>query len=152
MPKRPLSEVLSWYDFFMGVARLAAQRSKDPHTQVGACLVNQRKHIVGVGYNGFPTGVSDDVFPWATRADDELDTKHPYVCHAEMNAITNASAKLRDTTLFVTLFPCNNCTKLIIQVGVTRVVYGCDKYADKWFTVASKRMLDAALIPYEQFV
>lgn len=152
MDKRPLSEVLSWYDFFMGVARLAAQRSKDPHTQVGACIVNQRNHIVGVGYNGFPAGISDDDFSWATTADDELDTKHPYVCHAEMNAVTNSDSDLRGTVCYVTLFPCNNCTQLLIQVGVKRVVYGSDKYADRWFTIAAKRMLDAAGIPYEPFL
>lgn len=121
---------LSWDDYFMCVARLSALRSKDPSTQVGACIVNTQKRIVGVGYNGFPTGCSDEELPWS-RTGPFLETKYPYVVHAEANAILNSTgADLRGATIYVALFPCNECAKLIIQVGLREVVYLSDKYAD----------------------
>jgi dCMP deaminase len=127
----------------MGVAKLSAMRSKDPKTQVGACIVNQKKRIIGIGYNGFPVGVEDDAFPW-DKNDEWLDSKYPYVVHAEPNAILNATVSLEGATLFVTLFPCNECAKLIIQSGIKEVVFLKDKYHDQESFVASRRMFNAA--------
>ncbi|XP_013763853.1 deoxycytidylate deaminase-like [Pundamilia nyererei] len=139
-------------DYFMAVAVLSAQRSKDPNTQVGACLVNQDNKIVGTGHNCMPNGCEGKL-PW-NRKGDKLDTKYMYVCHAELNAIVNASANadVKGCTMYVTLFPCNECTKLIIQAGLKEVVYLCDKYHNTPGTIASKRMLDKAGIPYRRFV
>ena len=126
----------------MGVAILAAKRSKDPNTQVGACIVNKSKRILSTGYNGFPHGCSDDTFPWDR---DGEDTKYRYVVHAELNAILNAHGKsLEGARLYVDLFPCNECAKAIIQSGIGEVVYLYDKYADTPDTIASKKMLDSA--------
>ena len=102
------NDYISWDDYFMGVAILSAQRSKDPGTQVGACIVNKKKRIIGIGYNGFPIGVDDDKFPW-TNDGEWLDNKYPYVVHAEPNAILNATEPLDSATLYVSLFPCNEC-------------------------------------------
>lgn len=133
---------ISWDEYFMGVALLAAKRSKDPNTQVGACIVNKAKRILSTGYNGFPYGCSDDIFPWQREGED---TKYKYVVHAELNAILNAHGKsLEGARLYVDLFPCNECTKAIIQSGISEVVYLYDKYADTPEIIASKRMLDAA--------
>ncbi len=141
---------ISWNEYFMGVAALSAKRSKDPNTQVGACIVNQEKRIIGIGYNGFPTGCSDQIFPWGKQDTNYLNTKYPYVVHAEPNAILNCTSSLKDSTLFVTLFPCNECAKLIIQSGIKHVVYGSDKYHDQDSYLASRRMFDAAGINYEK--
>ena len=136
------SDYLSWDDYFMAVALLSAQRSKDPNTQVGACIVNRQKRIVGVGYNGFPTGCSDDTLPWG-REGDFLDTKYPYVCHAELNAILNSvPGNLTDCSIYTALFPCNECAKVIIQAGIRQVVYLADKYTDTDSVRASRRMFD----------
>ncbi|XP_039898875.1 deoxycytidylate deaminase-like isoform X1 [Simochromis diagramma] len=139
-------------DYFMGVAVLSAKRSNDPNTQVGACLVNQDNKIVGTGHNCMPNGCEGKL-PW-NRKGDELDTKYMYVCHAELNAIVNASANadVKGCTMYVTLFPCNECAKLIIQAGLKEVVYRCDMYHNTPGTIASKRMLDMAGIPYRRFV
>ncbi|MBQ9994042.1 MAG: dCMP deaminase family protein [Clostridia bacterium] len=135
---------LSWDDYFMGVALLAAMRSKDPNTQVGACIVNEDKIILSTGYNGFPKGCSDDVYPWE-REGSGNDTKYPFVVHAELNAILNAGGKsLHGATIYVALFPCNECAKAIIQSGISEVVYLSDKYADTDSTIASKKMLNSA--------
>ncbi len=124
------SDYLSWDDYFMAVAMLSAQRSKDPNTQVGACIVNRQKRIVGVGYNGFPTGCSDNDLPWG-REGDFLDTKYPFVCHAELNAVLNSlPGDLTNCIIYTALFPCNECAKVIIQAGIQEVVYLSDKYAD----------------------
>ena len=126
---RAREEILTWDDYFMNVAFLSARRSKDPHKRVGACVVSPRKIILGIGYNGFPRGCADDDLPWSKvskRQDNtQLDTKHPYVCHAEVNAIMNTEtrASLHGSRIYVTLFPCNECTKLIIQSGISQVVY-----------------------------
>lgn len=142
MPKR--EDYLSWDEYFMGIAILSSYRSKDPNTQVGACIVNDRNKIMSVGYNGFPTGCSDDQFPWE-REGEAYDTKYPYVCHAELNAIlNNAGANLSGCRIYVALFPCNECAKAIIQSGIREVVYLSDKYADTPMTRASKRMFRAA--------
>lgn len=141
-------EYLSWDEFFMGVALLAAKRSKDPGTQVGACIVNEDNRIVSVGYNGMPFGCSDEEFPWS-REGDFLDTKYPYVCHAELNAILNAaSPRLKSCRIYVALFPCNECTKAIIQSGIREVIFLSDKYAETDGIKASKRMMDAAGVKY----
>lgn len=135
----------------MGVAQLAAQRSKDPNTQVGACIVNDDNMILSVGYNGLPAGCSDDDFPWA-REGDVYDTKYAYVCHAELNAILNSgTADLRGSTIYVSLFPCEGCTKALIQKGVKEVIYESDKYHDMPATMAARRMLDAAGVKYTQY-
>lgn len=151
MTTKKRTDYLSWDDYFMAVAQLSAQRSKDPATQVGACIVNSRKRIIGIGYNGFPMGVSDDEISWG-REGDFLDTKYPYVCHAEMNAISNASNKpdLEGASMYVSLFPCNECAKLIIQVGIKEIVFLSDKYHDEPNMIASRRMLDMAEVQYRQ--
>jgi dCMP deaminase len=133
----------------MGVAMLSAQRSKDPNTQVGACIVNPQNRIAGVGYNGFPRGCSDDEFPWA-REGAALDTKYVFVVHAELNAVLNSIEKLEGCKIFVTLFPCNECAKVLIQSGINEVVYLSDKYAETDGVIASKRMFDAAGVKYSQ--
>jgi dCMP deaminase len=141
---------ISWDDYFMGVSILSAQRSKDPNTQVGACIVDQNKKIVGIGYNGFPIGCSDDDLPWARKADTINNTKYPYVVHAEVNAILNSTKKLHNATMYVALFPCNECAKLIIQSGITEIVYLEDKYAETDTVKAAKRMFDMAGVRYRK--
>ncbi|MBO4893742.1 MAG: dCMP deaminase family protein [Clostridia bacterium] len=146
MPKR--DNYISWDEYFMGIALLSARRSKDPNTQVGACIVNQNNKIMSVGYNGFPAGCSDDEFPWE-RTGDDYNTKYLYVCHAELNAILNsAGGDLHGCRIYVALFPCNECAKAIIQCGIKEVVYLSDKYRDTDGTRASKRMFDAAGVKY----
>ncbi|XP_034385243.1 deoxycytidylate deaminase isoform X3 [Cyclopterus lumpus] len=136
----------------MAVAFLSAQRSKDPSSQVGACIVNQENKIVGIGYNGMPNGCDDDQLPWSRSADNRLDTKYPYVCHAELNAIMNKnSADVKGCTMYVALFPCNECAKLIIQAGIKDVVFHSDKYHKSPETEASRRLLTMAGIGYRQF-
>ncbi len=136
------TDYISWDEYFMGIAILAARRSKDPNTQVGACIVSPDNIIISTGYNGMPKGCSDDEFPWSRVGED---TKYPYVVHAELNAILNANGRdLRGSRLYVALFPCNECAKAIIQCGVKEVLYLSDKYADSPETQASKRMLAAA--------
>ena len=141
---------ISWDEYFMGIAVLSSMRSKDPNTQVGACIVNEQKIIVGVGYNGFPIGCDDDKLPW-DREGSWCETKYPYVCHAELNAILNSRGNLHGATLYVALFPCNECAKAIIQSGIKRVVYLSDKYRDSDSSIASRRMFDDAGVKYEQF-
>jgi dCMP deaminase len=141
---------ISWDQYFMGVALLSSKRSKDPSTQVGACIVNEDKRIIGIGYNGFPTGLSDDEFPWGKHDANPLNNKYPYVVHAEPNAILNSTSNLKGSTLYVTLFPCNECTKLIIQSGIKHIIYLNNKYKDTDSIIASRRMLDAAGIDYKQ--
>lgn len=140
---------ISWDEYFMGVAKLSALRSKDPNTKVGACIVNDKKRIVGIGYNGLPYGCNDDEYPWE-RSGDFLDTKYPYVVHAEPNAILNSTNKLDNATIYVTLFPCNECAKLIIQSGIKEIVYVSDKYDGTNENTASKKMLKSAGIKLRQ--
>ena len=144
-------DYISWDEYFMGIAMLAAKRSKDPSTQVGACIVSPDNIIISTGYNGMPKGCSDDEFPWERSGTDENETKYPFVVHAELNAILNANGRdLRGSRLYVALFPCNECAKAIIQSGVKEVYYLSDKYATTPTTLASKRMLDAAGVKYTQ--
>ena len=141
-------DYISWDEYFMGIAMLAARRSKDPSTQVGACIVSPDNIIISTGYNGMPKGCSDDEFPWGREG---AETKYPFVVHAELNAILNANGRdLRGSRLYVALFPCNECAKAIIQSGVKEVLYLPDKYADSPSTMASKRMLNAAGVSYRQ--
>lgn len=150
MPKR--EEYISWDEYFMGVAILASQRSKDPSTQVGACIVNDDNKIMSVGYNGFPRGCSDDEFPWDRSGIKDSDTKYPYVCHAELNAILNAGGNnLSGCRIYVALFPCNECAKAIIQSGIKEVIYISDKYKDTDLVQASKRMLTCAGVKLTHF-
>ena len=135
--------VLSWDEYFMGLAHLSAMRSKDPSTQVGAVIVDQEHKVVGIGYNGLPIGCSDDEFPW-DREGGMLETKYAFVVHAELNAILNSTRDLHGCTLYVSLFPCNECAKAIIQSGIRKIVYEDDKYAAADNAIASKKMLNAA--------
>lgn len=142
MKKR--QDYISWDEYFMGVAVLSSLRSKDPHTQVGACIVNEKNKIVGAGYNGLPMGCDDDEFPWEKQGD-FLQTKYPYICHAELNAIlNNIGMDLHGCRMYTALFPCNECTKAIIQSGITAVIYLSDKYEGTDPAKASRLMLDKA--------
>ncbi len=142
------TDYISWDEYFMGIAMLAARRSKDPSTQVGACIVSKDNIIISTGYNGMPKGCSDDEFPWNR---DGEENKYPYVVHAELNAILNANGRdLRDSRIYVALFPCNECAKAIIQSGIKEVIYLSDKYADTPVTRASKRMMNAAGVRYSR--
>ena len=143
-------DYISWDEYFMGIAILSAMRSKDDSSQVGACIVSPENKILSLGYNGMPIGCNDDDMPW-DREGDELETKYMYVCHAELNAILNsAHSDLRGSRVYVTLFPCNECAKAIIQSGVKEVYYLSDKYADSMSTLASKKMMDSAGVKYTQ--
>lgn len=142
---------ITWDEYFMGVSKLSGMRSKDPNTQVGACIVSEDNKILSMGYNGFPKGCSDDDFPW-DREGDPLETKYPYVTHSELNAILNyRGGSLEGAKIYVSLFPCNECAKAIIQAGIKTIVYDDDKYAGNASTVASKRMLDAAGVRYYRY-
>ena len=142
---------ITWDEYFRGVAILSGMRSKDPNSQVGACIVSQDNKILSMGYNGFPIGCSDDEFPWA-REGDPLDTKYLYVTHSELNAILNyRGGSLEGAKLYVSLFPCNECAKAIIQAGIKTIIYAEDKYAQTPSVVASKRMLDAAGVRYYKY-
>ncbi len=137
------ADYLSWDEYFMGIAYLSAMRSKDPSTQVGACIIDEDKKIIGIGYNGFPIGSNDDEMPWGKEGE-FLDTKYPYVVHAELNAILNSIKSLKNCTIYVTHFPCNECAKAIVQSGIKKVIYFSDKHKDKDSTKASRRILENA--------
>ena len=144
-------DYITWDEYFMGVAMLSAKRSKDPNTQVGACIVSEENKILSMGYNGFPNGCSDDEFPW-NREGEPLNNKYFYSTHSELNAILNyRGGSLDGAKLYVTLFPCNECAKAIIQAGIKTLVYDCDKYSDTPSVIASKRMLDAAGVRYYKY-
>ena len=141
-------DYISWDEYFLGIAMLAAKRSKDPNTQVGACIVSPDNIIISTGYNGMPKGCSDDEFPWGREG---AESKYPFVVHAELNAILNANGRdLRGSRVYVALFPCNECAKAIIQSGVKEVYYLSDKYADSMATLASKRMMMSAGVKFTQ--
>ena len=144
-------DYISWDDYFMGVAELSAMRSKDPHTQVGCCIVSQDHKILSMGYNGFPRGCSDDDFPWK-REGPPLENKYFYTTHSELNAILNyRGGSLEGASLYVTLFPCNECAKAIIQAGIKEIVYDSDKYENEPSTIASKKMLRAAGVELRKY-
>ena len=143
---------ITWDEYFMGVAFLAAQRSKDPSTQVGACIVSSDNKILSIGYNGLPRGCSDDDFPWEKTDDTPEHSKYFYTTHSELNAILNyRGGSLEGSKLYVTLFPCNECAKAVIQAGIKEIIYGDDKYAGTPGVIASKRMLDASGIIYRPY-
>ena len=141
--------VISWEEYFMGLAHLSALRSKDPNTQVGACIIDKENKVVSIGYNGMPRGCDDHDFPWQ-REGDFLNTKYAYVVHAELNAILNSPRPVKGCTLYVSLFPCNECAKAIIQSGIKKVVYESDKYDGTEGNVASKKMLKEAGVELQQ--
>lgn len=149
------TDYISWDEYFMGVAKLSAMRSKDPNTQVGACIVSPDNRILSMGYNGFPNGCSDEDFPWGKESEDPYLTKYFYTTHSELNAILNyrgGGGSLEGCKIYVTLFPCNECAKAIIQAGIKSIIYEDDKYGNTPAVRASKRMLHAAdvkLIRYE---
>ena len=145
------NDYISWDEYFMAVAMLSAERSKDPNSQVGACIVSKDNKILSMGYNGFPMGCSDDEFPWA-REGEPLDVKYSYVAHSELNAILNyRGGSLEGTKMYVSMFPCNECAKAIIQSGIKEVIYDCDKYADTPSVIASKMMMRAAGVVYRKY-
>jgi dCMP deaminase len=145
------TDYLKWDEYFMGIALLSTERSKDPSTSVGACIVSQDNKILSVGYNGMPMGCSDDEFPW-DREGTPYESKYFYVCHAEMNAILNyTGTAMHNSKIYTTLFPCNECTKALIQKGIKEIIYMCDKYSETDSVRASKRMLNAAGVNYRQY-
>ena len=143
-------DYITWDEYFMGVASLSSKRSKDPSTQVGACVASRENKVLTMGYNGMPIGCSDDDLPW-DREGDAVNTKYLYVCHAEFNAILNATSSLKDGKIYVTLFPCNECAKAIIQSGIKEVIYISDKYSDSDSVIASKRMFDLCGVTYRKY-
>lgn len=144
-------DYISWDEYFMGVALLAAERSKDPSTRVGACIVDQDNKIISTGYNGAPRGYDDDTCMTWAREGKFLETKYAYVCHAELNAILNSPQPVRNCKIYVALFPCNECAKAIIQSGIKEIIYMIDKYADTEGVIASKKMLDACGVTYRKY-
>ena len=143
------NNVLSWESYFMGIAHLSALRSKDPNTQVGAVIVDEDKKVVSIGYNGFPKGCDDDTYPWTSEGS-TLESKYAYVVHAELNAILNSPRSVKGCTIYVSLFPCHECAKAIIQSGIKCIVYESDKYSDSDSVQASKRMLNSAGVSLRQ--
>lgn len=141
---------ISWDEYFMSIAVLSSLRSKDPHTKVGACIVSDQHKVLSLGYNGMPIGVDDNQIPWEGRdsGKPQLETKYPYVCHAELNAILNSNHDLNGSTVYVTLFPCNECTKAIIQSGIKKIIYLSDKYHNCDDEIAARKMLDMAGVKY----
>lgn len=146
-----ISANISWNQYFMALALLSAQRSKDPNTKVGACIVTPENKIVGIGYNGMPIGLDDSIMPWERSAESQLDTKYPYVCHAELNAILNSIKDISGCILYVTLYPCNECAKAIIQSGIKKLVYHTNKYPDADSTKAAELMLRLAHIEVQEY-
>ena len=146
-------DYITWDEYFMGIALLSAERSKDPSTQVGACIVSENNKILSTGYNGMPIGCNDDEMPWEREAEKPNDTKYPFVCHAELNAILNSPSLIdnKNAKIYVALFPCNECAKAIIQSGIKEINYACDKYAQTDAVIASKMMLDRAGVKYRKY-
>lgn len=146
-------DYITWDEYFMGIALLSAERSKDPSTQVGACIISENNKILSTGYNGMPIGCNDDEMPWEREAEKPNDTKYPFVCHAELNAILNSPSLIdnKNAKIYVALFPCNECAKAIIQSGIKEIIYACDKYAQTDAVIASKMMLDRAGVKYRKY-
>ena len=152
MNDKKRKDYLNWEEYFMAIAKLSSMRSKDPSTQVGACIVSNDNRILSIGYNGAPNGFDDDKFPWG-REGENLNTKYPYVCHAEMNAILNyrgSKKDLENAKIYVDLFPCNECAKIIIQSGIKEVVFLSNKYADSENNIASRKLFDSCNVKYHQ--
>ena len=145
-------DYISWDEYFMGVAKLSGMRSKDPNTQVGCCIVSQDNKILSMGYNGLPIGCSDDEFPWQREGENPLKTKYIYTVHSELNAILNyRGGSLEGAKLYVSLFPCNECAKAIVQSGIKEVIYDSNKYVNTPSVQASMRMFDSAGVRYHQY-
>lgn len=144
------TDYISWDEYFMGIALLSAMRSKDENTQVGACIVDSDNKILSLGYNGMPIGCSDEQMPWK-RTGAPLDTKYMFVCHAEFNAILNSGKNLKGSRIYVTLFPCNECAKAIIQSGISEIVYMSDKYTGTDSDTAARKMFDMVGIKYRKY-
>ena len=145
-------DYISWDEYFMAIAKLSAMRSKDPNTRVGACIVSDDNRILSIGYNGAPNGFDDEKFPWG-RDGENLNTKYPYVCHAELNVILNYRGNKKDfenARMYVDLFPCNECAKIIIQSGVKEIIYLSDKYANSENNIASRRLFDECGVKYRK--
>ena len=142
---------ITWDEYFMGVAMLSANRSKDPSTQVGACIATPQNKVISMGYNGMPVGCNDDYMPWGREDENPLNNKYLYVCHAEFNAILNTVAPLDGCWIYVTLFPCNECAKAIIQSRIKEVIYISDKYHDQPSFVASRKLFDTAGVKYRKY-
>lgn len=144
---------ISWDEYFMSIAILSSMRSKDPHTKVGCCIVSTDHKVLSLGYNGMPIGVDDQKIPWNGKEDDKTlsQTKYAYVCHSELNAILNSTHDLHGSTIYVTLFPCNECTKAIIQSGIKKVIYISDKYHDTEEEIAARKMMDMANVEYVKY-
>lgn len=152
MDSKKRKDYLSWDEYFMAIAKLSAMRSKDPSTQVGACIVSNDNRILSIGYNGAPNGFDDNEFPW-DREGENLNTKYPYVCHAEMNAILNyrgSKKDLENAKIYVDLFPCNECAKIIIQSGIKEVIYLSDKYANSENNIASRKLFEKCGVKYQK--
>ncbi|MEE0956184.1 MAG: dCMP deaminase family protein [Eubacterium sp.] len=146
-------DYISWDEYFMAVAKLAGMRSKDPNSQVGCCIVSSDNKILSMGYNGFPKGCSDDEYPWSRDAVDPLQTKYLYVTHSELNAILNyRGGSLEGAKLYVSMFPCNECAKAIIQAGIKTVIYEINKYPDSDAVKASMRMFSSAGVSYRRYI
>lgn len=143
-------DYISWDEYFMGLALLSAQRSKDPSTQVGAVIVNDDKKIISIGYNGAPRKLNDKKMPWK-REGNFIDTKYAYVCHSELNAILNTSTSVQNCTIYVTLFPCNECAKAIVQSGIKEIIYLSDKYNGTDGNIVSKKILDECGVKYTEY-
>lgn len=148
---QPRQDAISWDECFMRMTHVIAERSKDPSTQVGAVLVNEKNVVLGMGYNGFPRGVANDALPWE-REGKYADTKYAYICHAEENAVYNASGATEGCRVYCNLFPCNECAKTIIQKGVREVIFESDKYHDTDACVAARRLLEAAGVKCRQYI
>lgn len=142
---------IGWDEYFMSIAILSSFRSKDTSTKVGACIVSKEHKVLSLGYNGMPIGIDDEKISWKREAEDELDTKYPYVCHAELNAILNTENVLKGATLYVTLFPCNECAKAVIQSGIKKVIFLDDKYHNKTYSIASRKLFEMAGIETQQY-
>lgn len=140
---------ITWDEYFMGIAILSSKRSKDPNTKVGACIVNSDKRVISIGYNGMIKGIDESKLSW--NKGNDLDSKYLYVCHAELNAILNASTSIKGATIYVTLFPCNECTKALIQAGIKKIIYLDDKYHDEVSTISSRKMLDLMGVTYIKY-
>jgi len=152
MSNEKRKDYLTWDEYFMSIAKLSSFRSKDPSTQVGACIVSENNRILSIGYNGAPNGFDDDKFPWG-RDGDSLDTKYPYVCHAELNAVVNfrgSKKDLENAKIYVDLFPCNECAKIIIQSGIKELIYLSDKYSNSENNIASKKLFDECKVKYKK--
>ena len=143
-------DYINWDQYFMGIAILSSHRSKDPNTGVGSCIVSQENKILSLGYNGAPIGFSDDIFPWE-REGSFMETKYAYVCHAEMNAILNCPTSLKDSRCYVTLFPCNECAKAIVQSGIKEIIYLSDKYHDTDGCKVARKIFDECGVTYRQY-